>query len=63
MSPEAIESFGRGFRLGGEAGRDAMRTMLAEARALECEIAQIRAELAQLHVLALAEPQRPWSMH
>jgi hypothetical protein len=40
-----------------------MRTMLAEARALECEIAQIRAELAQLHVLALAEPQRPWSMH
>ena len=63
MTPDAIQAFGRGFKLGVEASRNAMRALLAETRALEIEIAQIRAELDQLHALALAEPQRPWSMH
>ena len=48
MSPDEIMAFSRGYHVGVAAGqRKANAVLLAEARALELEVAQIRAEVAR----------------
>jgi hypothetical protein len=48
MTPEAIASFGRGFKLGVEAERDRTRALVVEARALTAELATLRIDVARL---------------
>jgi hypothetical protein len=67
MSPKEIAAYGRGFVDGSNAARRSILgpRLMAEREVLAAELVAIKAELAKLHVLALAEPERPihWSMH
>ena len=59
MTPEAIESFGRGFRLGVEAEREKTRALLSQADAIASELADLRLEVTRLEALAICIPDEP----
>jgi hypothetical protein len=67
VSPTEIAAWGKGFRFGLEAGRDAMRArgeaLLAEADAIAPELVVLKLEVARLETLSAAEPERPGALH
>ena len=58
MTPEAIASFGRGFRLGVAAERERCRGLLAQADAIADELAALKIEVVRLEALAAARPTK-----